>query len=256
MDPVSILGVASAASTLIGNAVTVVNYLKDFIIAEKECAKWLQELDGLVSLLNRLKSRSEAALQSGDPWYDDFLAATRKGGTGSDGLYNEDDSHRPGGLLLRLQVELEALESKLKPKDGRGPRIVQRLKHSNDKADVAVTFLKLDRLRADLSDVMADVRLDLSERTYRKLVVTTDAIIKTQEKQESRARKEEDANIIKWLSPLEFLERQRHVYSECFYNESVPPGQWLLHSEEFVAWKSGRPWPLYYYGNPGAGKVS
>ena len=255
MDPVSILGVASAASTLMGNAVTVVNYLKDVINAKKECAKWLQELDGLVSLLDRLKRRSEAALQSRDPWYDDFLAAIRKGGTGSDGVYNKDGSIRPGGLLLRLQVELEALESKVKPKDGwRGA--AQRFMYSNDKADFAATFVKLDRLRSDLSDVMADVRLDLSERTYRKLVVTTDAIIKTQEKQESRVRKEEEANIIKWLSPLEFLERQRHVYSECFYNESVPPGQWLLHSEEFVAWKSGRPWPLYYYGNPGAGKVS
>ena len=255
MDPVSILGVASAASTLMSNAVTVVNYLKDFKNAKKECAKWLEDLEGLMMLLDELKRRSEAALKSSDPWYDGFLAATRKGGTLSDGIYNDDGSVRPGGLLLRLQVELKALESKLEPKDG-WHGFVQRVMYTSDKDDFAARFLKLDRLRSSLSDVMAGVNFTLSENIYQKLDVRTDAIIKTQEIQESRARKEEEAKIVKWLSPLEFLERQREIYSECFYNESVPPGQWLLDSEEFVAWKSGRSWPLYCYGNPGAGKVS
>ena len=64
---------------------------------------------------------------------------------------------------------------------------------------------------------------------------------------EMKHRKEK---IVRWLSSLDFLARQEEVFDECF-----DTSQWLIGSEEFRAWCSGRPWTLFVEGAPGTGKV-
>ncbi|KAI9790610.1 MAG: hypothetical protein M1816_004942 [Peltula sp. TS41687] len=79
------------------------------------------------------------------------------------------------------------------------------------------------------------------------------ALKDTLSKQEAdRLRKEEDSlreEIERWLSPLEFLARQRDLSGKRFET-----GQWLLKSEEFTSWAEGRPWQLRCYGDTGSGK--
>lgn len=71
-----------------------------------------------------------------------------------------------------------------------------------------------------------------------------------EEKEERKEREEERKAIVAWLSPLEFRKRQSEIF-----NQSIQTGQTLLQSPVFQAWSSGRPWILYCYGMPGAGKV-
>jgi hypothetical protein len=66
--------------------------------------------------------------------------------------------------------------------------------------------------------------------------------------QEDQAEKLEIAN---WLSPTyKFLEKQK-----LLVEISYPLGQWLLNSQVFKSWCTGRPWQLRLYGDAGAGKV-
>ena len=79
---------------------------------------------------------------------------------------------------------------------------------------------------------------------------TNNRIRALEEKEEKKEREEERKAIIAWLSPLEFRKRQSEIF-----NQSIQTGQTLLQSPLFKAWMSGRPWTLYCYGMPGAGKV-
>ncbi|KAL8867130.1 MAG: hypothetical protein Q9174_005860, partial [Haloplaca sp. 1 TL-2023] len=65
-----------------------------------------------------------------------------------------------------------------------------------------------------------------------------------------KARQEERRAIIEWLSPLQYRRRQSEIY-----NDAVFLGQSFLESNEYKAWREGRPWTLYGYGLPGAGKT-
>ncbi|KAI1167871.1 hypothetical protein F5B18DRAFT_334743 [Nemania serpens] len=59
-------------------------------------------------------------------------------------------------------------------------------------------------------------------------------------------------NILKWLSPVSFHDKQRAVF-EKHYGDT---GQWLLSCDTFQAWFSGNAvTPLWCPGIPGAGKT-
>ena len=55
---------------------------------------------------------------------------------------------------------------------------------------------------------------------------------------------------IRQLSSLDFLARQKEIFDGC-----LDTSQWLIESEEFRAWSSGRHWTLHIDGLPGVGKV-
>ena len=64
----------------------------------------------------------------------------------------------------------------------------------------------------------------------------------------------EDAKIMKWLSPLEPDRRHHDVRTKRF--EGV--GDWLLATSEFQEWRGGKGADkavLFCSGNPGAGKT-
>ena len=254
MDPISALTIVTTAIGFIDNIKTIVDWIQDTRNARKDHQQWLGDLEALIVLFETLQRRAEAAEGSElSPWFSGFLKAL-KGKDGEIAIRRDDDGFiKLGGLFGRLQDKVEALKVKLEIKHGwRG--IKQRVRHSSDKGDIRDDYADIRALKADLDSIMQDDHFTLSLNIKRQL----DALLVAHEVQEHRARNEEELKILRWLSPLEFLERQRKVFSECFYNASMPPGQWLLESEEFIAWKTGAPdrkWPLYYYGNPGAGKV-
>ncbi|MCJ1394865.1 hypothetical protein MMC18_007745 [Xylographa bjoerkii] len=254
MDPVSAFSIATAAIGFIQNINSIVNWIQDTRNAREDHLRWLGDLEALIVLFKTLQVRAEAAEGSElSLWFYGFFEAL-KDKDGEIAISKEaDGTIKLGGLFGRLQEKIELLQDKLNIKHGwRG--IKQRVRHSNDKGDIKNDYADIRALKADLDSIMQYDHFTLSLNIKRQL----DTLLAAQEVQESRARNEEELKILKWLSPLEFLERQRKIFSECFYNASVPPGQWLLESEEFVAWKTGtrdRPWPLYYHGKPGAGKT-
>ena len=242
MDPLSI---STAALGLVQTVTQVVNYLQDVKNAQKERIEWIGDLEALNILLKQFRSRLNDAKESpSSPWYRGFLeAVSSKDGKLKNEFDLKDGAFNPDGLLGRLQERVLKLKSDLQLKPG-WHGAFQRAVHTIDKVEFAKTFAGIRALKSDLATIMELDHFTLSLNIYQKL-----------EASELRAKKADRMEIIKWLSPLEFLERQRKINSECFYNELSPPGQWLLDSDEFVAWKSGRSWPLYCYGNPGAGKV-
>ena len=246
MDPLSI---SSAAVGLIQNVVQVTNYVQDFRHAKRDREQWLGDLEGLRILLGLLHDRAKEAHQSeSHPWFRGFLqvmeAKDKHLTDGSEKINSDPRSFTPGGLWDRLEKRVKDLLAKLEVKTGwRG--FVQKAKHTMDKTDLADAFKDINRLKSDLDSIMLQDQWTLNQDIHKKVEALGD-----------RANKDDMLEFLHWLSPLDFRERQEKVFSECFFDEASPPGQWLLDSEEFVAWKSSRSWPLYCYGNPGAGKVS
>lgn len=66
---------------------------------------------------------------------------------------------------------------------------------------------------------------------------------------------DDDARMLRWLSPLEPNHRHHYVRSDRF--DGI--GSWLLEASEFREWRSGEGGAdkavLFCYGNPGVGKT-
>lgn len=251
MEVTAAIGLASAITALIGNVVTVVQYVGDFKNAIKEHRKWLEDLQGLVKLLEQLeKHAQQAAAHPDDPWYEAFLRAIQEGGTLMDGKYNVDGTFRSGGILRRLEDRVGTLLAMLQPKHGL-PKLWKRLTYTIDKGDIAALFRQINDLKSQLETFTQLDLFNLSVNIQSNQEIEFKAIKATLHNQEQRAAKIEEEEIIKWLSPLEFLKKQKETFDQSF-----PTGAWLLESVEFAAWIQGRAWPLHCYGAPGAGKVS
>lgn len=83
-----------------------------------------------------------------------------------------------------------------------------------------------------------------------EVLVVDDTLSRHGEEQTQRRPKKEEESLRKALSLLEFLARQRDLFSKCF-----PRGQWFLESVEFTSWIKARPWQLKCYADTGCGKV-
>lgn len=90
----------------------------------------------------------------------------------------------------------------------------------------------------NLDAKMSDMRLQFSEE---------------QERRERAEFEAEKAKIIKWLSPLAFIDKRKQLLADCF----TETGQWLWVDERFRAWTRGgrRSWFLRCRGNVGVGKT-
>lgn len=250
MEVAAALGFASSMTALIGNLVTALQYINDFKNAIKEHEKWLGDLKGLLELLKVLRSHAqEAAAHPDDPGYHAFLQAIREGGTLEDGSYSTDGSFRPGGILRRLEDRVQALLSMLQPKTGLR-KVWKRATYTLDKGDIAALFVQINNLKSQLESFTLFDHFTLSLNIRNNQEAQFKSIQATLQKQEHRAEETEELEIIKWLSPLEFLKKQKETYDQIF-----PTWDSLLESDEFRVWIQGRPWPLHYYGAPGAGKV-
>jgi len=62
---------------------------------------------------------------------------------------------------------------------------------------------------------------------------------------------DEDAKIMRWLSPLEPENRHHTVRADRF--EGV--GNWLFETSEFLEWSGGDKAILFCFGDPGVGKT-
>ncbi|KAJ7483680.1 hypothetical protein FB451DRAFT_976648, partial [Mycena latifolia] len=62
---------------------------------------------------------------------------------------------------------------------------------------------------------------------------------------------EKRQNILDWMSPLNFLQRQADVFGAL----QSGTGEWLLGEAGFQEWESGSGKVLFCRGIPGAGKT-
>jgi hypothetical protein len=71
------------------------------------------------------------------------------------------------------------------------------------------------------------------------------------EQEQTRLNAQEDAEIIAWLSPINFWTQQTDTHSRA----QEGTGEWLLHHHKFEDWVHGQCKTLWCQGMPGAGKT-
>lgn len=246
-DPLSIMGATTEA---IGVTIKIVQFLRAVKHAKVDCQRWSKRLEDVRRYLEQLKSWLEKVkLDSSAPWYQNFKTAmglehaSLTDATDLKSLKFVEDS--PFG---RLVAKLQEMEGKLKPsKQGWYHDIFWRIRYTTIKGNVAETFEEIDSLETDFSRLLQLDHFSLSEDTH-GLLLQVDGRLASQQ------REKNVKHALNQLSTIDFVDRQNQVYSACFQDGS-PPAQWFLASEEYTAWRGGRPWPLYCYGKPGAGKV-
>ena len=164
--------------------------------------------------------------------------------------YCDMDSYVATGILKRLEGLLQGLAEKMKLRTGiKGG--VTRLSWYWTEQGVKGQMDDMVRLRKYIDSLLARDQYDLSMANQVLVKDNNDRVKDVQETLNHEVREKERERIMAWLSPLEFYKRQDAVFKDSF-----PTGQWLFDSPEFMAWTLGRPWTLWCYGDPGAGKVS
>lgn len=163
--------------------------------------------------------------------------------------YYDVDGYAATGILKRLEGLLLSLSQKLKPRisiKGASTRIMWYWAEQGVKGQID----DIVGLRNNIDSLLAKDQYDLSMANQVLAKDSNERIKDVQETQRHEVREKEREKIMAWLSPLEFYKRQDAVFKDSF-----PTGQWLFDSPEFRAWVLGRPWTLWCYGDPGAGKV-
>ncbi len=163
--------------------------------------------------------------------------------------YYDVDSYVATGILKRLEALLLSLSEKLKPPTsikGASTRLMWYWAEQGVKGQID----DIVGLRRNIDSLLAKDQYDLSMANQVLAKDSNERIKDVQETQRHEVREKEREKIMAWLSPLEFYKRQDAVFKDSF-----PTSQWLFDSPEFRAWILGRPWTLWCYGDPGAGKV-
>ena len=281
------LSIISAIQTVQVLAKLVLDYLSAVKDASTERANYLYEVQLVLSTLNFLKRRIQN-IQQGDSWSEGLLTLVEPGkrfipdqavnnDNGSTSTlvdrmghkvllnrwlsakkepkpkgttYYDANAYEDGAILKRLNDLLAELSKKLKPHDGI-KEVGARLVWFWRKQGVTDTIGDIVKLKNHIGDLMRQDQFDLSLADHILTKDTNERIRDVQLTQQEENREKDRRDIMKWLSPLESLKRQDEVYRDSF-----PAEQALIHSSEFKAWVTGRPWTLWCHGNPGAGKVS
>ena len=244
MDPI---GATTAAITC---TVFIINYVKGMKNAKKDYKDWTNKLHDVQDYLMQLQDRLERAkLDKDAPWFQNFIKAMGLDITGVSGAVDlsslKVSSDSPFG---RLKDKLEELETKVKIKPKWYRKTLQIGLHPINKTDVAETFTEISELQTKFARTLQLENLQVAEATHGLVLEVKNSLVSQQHEHDAR-------DALSQLSTLDFADRQNQIYATCFQDEK-PPAQWFLTSEEFVAWREGRPWPLYCHGKPGAGKVN
>lgn len=247
MDPLTISG---AVITAINTSATVISILRDAKHAKKERQEWMMHLEDVRDYLEQLQGLLKTPhLDTSTPWYRNFIDIMGIENKLA-GVANQSSVQiRPDSTFGRLDSKLGELRIKLEPQPGwRHHQYFRQGLHYFNKAEFATIFAELDRLQSKFERSIQLGQLNLSAATH-------DETLEVKGVFTSQMHEEERTDALRRLSKLEFADRQNQIYGTCFQDGLSAPSQWFLTSEEFVAWRAGRHWPLYCVGKPGAGKV-
>lgn len=253
-DPLSIT--ASAVSLA-----QVLEKICKYVYAAYKSKDEQRQLEGvferLDEKLNRLKTQENKALKHpDDPMYQGFLAVLKSSEPiQDDKKVKPDPTGRKPGALQQLQTDMKKMEAKLEPKSGWRTRS-RRLLWYHERKKFQEMIDQFNDWTATVNSILIpDVVIDTNERV-RVIDDKLDDAARDRERMDlekkRKALEKRRKDIVAWLSPLRFRERQSGLLIGVQANLSNPS---LLASEEFELWKAGRPWILHCHGKPGAGKV-
>ena len=246
--------------------------------SKKEKKAFSDTINNLFVQVDSLERLEKRALRSkDDPRFAGFralLESSQQFESGKD--VKPDPSGTAPGVLQRLFQAMEQMEKQLEAKHGfrAGAR---RLLWFQEKDEFQKTIAEIKQWTDVLDSVlrydhqmMAIETDDNVKETNTRLknleeVAAEDRKLAAEDRKEIAAREERKAaeksmrfrearrlELIKWLSPLRFQERQYAILNQAPSNVRDPD---LLQTEEFKLWLGGQPWILFCEGKPGAGKV-
>lgn len=263
-DPVSAaLGIASSIVALIEATDRLVRYVRDFAEAPTAIQKLKLSLENLTTLLKKLKDHCDNA-PSDAPWLQGLWKIQK---VEKDGKNIEEES----GVLAELQQTINKLTNLLNPsKSWKRTGAWQRPTwHSKRKsvdevqADIQRYLVVINAFLALKNDQTSSEILQLM-KTDREVVKSQYAMMndrlsmfETAQREDVDRRKRdydesERLEIIRWLSPLSFLAKQKELYADCF----PETGDWLLQDQRFQFWaEQAHLWYLQCVGEPMIGKT-
>ena len=263
-DPVSITASAISIAHVVKRLYDIGNAAYKSKEEKRKFNNVINNLNVQVTSLQLLEQR--AFSNEDDPRYAGFravLKSSKQFRNGKD-VEPDPDGKEPGGLQ-RLEYEMDQLETKLKVKHGfrAGAR---RLLWFHEREEFEKTIAQIKQwtdivdsiLRYD-HQIMAIETDDHVKDTSARVKGLEDLAVKADFREERKAvekaaklREIRRLEIVKWISPLRFRERQNAILNQAPLSAREPN---LVRTEEFGLWARGRPWILYCEGKPGAGKV-
>ncbi|KAJ7444216.1 ankyrin repeat domain-containing protein [Mycena latifolia] len=223
------LGTLASVLQLVDTILKAREYFKDFHEAPKDQKQLFSEMEGLKALLGELDKRV-----TGNPSSEAFSQMV--------------------GPLATLKTMMEHVTEKLGPVDGL-PKFTKRLNWALwSKKDVAGYLDELERFKVLINLWLSMDIWDAGQKqmTYQDSILNIvqeqkDTSLKAQFTNEAEKRQ----NILDWMSPLNFLQRQADVFGAL----QSGTGEWLLGKAGFQEWESGSGEVLFCRGIPGAGKT-
>ena len=258
MDPLSVGASAASLGHVLHN---ICKYGEAAYKSKAEQRQLKGVFNRLGEKLNRLKTQENKALKHpDDPMYQGFLAVLKSSEPIQDAeKVMPDPTGRKPGALQQLQTDMKKMEAKLEamlvPKSGWRTRS-RRLLWYHERKKFQEMIHEVNDWTATVNSILIpDVVIDTNERV-RVIDDKVDDAARDRERMDlekkRKALEKRRKDIVAWLSPLRFRERQSGLLIGVQANLSHPS---LLASEEFELWKAGRPWILHCHGKPGAGKV-
>lgn len=250
MDPVSALGVVGVTFQLLHIVHNIYRYGNAVYNSKAEQRKLKGAFENLEVKLNRLEVQERKALDHpDDPMYQGFLAVLRSSTSMTDNeRVSPDPTGKNPGALRQLQTDMENMEAKLISRSGCKAQS-RRLLWYQERKKFQEMIDDINKWTAAVDSILIpDVIMDTNERVR----VIDDKVDNAARDRARKAVEKRRREIVTWLSPLKFRERQSALLNRVQAKTFEPD---LLFSEEFKLWKDDRPWILYCQGKPGAGKV-
>ncbi|KAJ6580363.1 ankyrin repeat-containing domain protein, partial [Mycena vulgaris] len=226
-----VLGIVTGSIQLVDTALKARDYCKDFYNAPAEQRKLFTELDYLTPLLAELQKRVAAS---------------------------------PSSSVLQNMVQpldgfktmMEKFTAKFELSDGQWSKLAKRFSWTLwNKKEAKEYLAEFESVKSLLNTWLAVRNWDAGEKHDQDNKKEHHAILavitrqgRTQEERNQEAEKKE---ILDWITPLNFFQRQDDIFST--WQEGT--GEWLLADLQFKNWESGSDKILWCRGIPGAGKT-
>jgi len=268
MDPLSTTASIIAVIQLSSD---VIKYISDAAGATKDRIRLRKEVLGCESILQELRDDADDS-EEGRKWSDTIKAL-----------------EAPGGPLGRLLVALNAIKTKLRPKEGVG-KTLAALKWPFQEKDVNRIIGAIERektllslaLANDCRKLMQDIKKsagkngeqlaklidsvkgasnstqtrfseleDSLTRVHGSQAGIKEGIDRLRNRHDDSQSAEERKEILGWLTPVDYVAQQ----NDFLARRQPGTGQWLLDSTEFKEWVANGNQTLFCPGIPGAGKT-
>ncbi|THX47866.1 ankyrin [Aureobasidium pullulans] len=179
------------------------------------------------------------------------------------------DADQVGRCISQCSSAITDLKLKLHKFEERGPQdkfgrlkeIGYRLQYPFEKTTLLEIKANISDIRADLTEAMAILQMDISVRSYQKTEEVWQQVTQTlkpsidgiQAAEKNRAAQEERNTILMWLntlSPLTFTD----TYNSSLDRKAEGTGAWIFEDEDMKQWLDGTLPVLWCPGGPGSGK--